>query len=108
MKLQQLNLLIDSGIPIVCVTTPIRERINVIKWIYQECATIREFPLYLWNVGWGCFKEVKSDNGKIHFSNYELSNLLDAHSDSVFAALDFLLIHDESGIFILENFSIFN
>ncbi len=51
MNLSQLNLFIDSGIPVICLNAPVQERMNVLKQIYLECADYRDIPLYLWNAG---------------------------------------------------------
>ena len=65
MKLSQLNLYLNSGIPIVCVNAPFPERMNVLEEIYLECAQIQNIPLCVWNAGWGCFKKVKYNSHSI-------------------------------------------
>lgn len=103
MKLSQLNILINSGVPIVCVTASISERMTVIEQIYRECAIKRNLPLYLWNAGWGGFKQVKYDSERsVSFSTTN-SNNLQTRDDGAFAAFDCLLNYEEDGIFIFEN-----
>lgn len=98
MKLSQLNLFIDSGIPIICIKAPIQERINVLEEIYLQCANYRNLNLYLWNAGWGCFKQVQYDSpSKINFVNPQ------ARYKNLFNNFDYLLNCEESGIFVFEN-----
>ncbi|MGB3651957.1 MAG: hypothetical protein WBA41_12205 [Rivularia sp. (in: cyanobacteria)] len=100
MKLSQLNLFLDSGVAIVSINAPLQERINVLKQIYVECANHRNIPLYVWNAGWGCFKQVKYDLGSIKsFVN------LKAEYKSIFSNFDYLLNSEEAGIFVFENLS---
>jgi ATPase family associated with various cellular activities (AAA) len=103
MKLSDLNLLTDSGVPIVSVAAPIRERMKVLEQIYNQCAIKKKLPLYLWNVGWGYFKQVKYDfEQKLSFSNIESTSSL-ACDENVFTTFDFLLNCKQDGIFIFEN-----
>ena len=103
MQLFQLNLLIDSGVPVVCVTAPVRERITVLTWIYKELAVGRNLTIYLWNAGWECFKQVKYEfESKINFLNINNSSFASYYID-IFAAFDCLLNYEGDGIFVLEN-----
>jgi ATP-dependent 26S proteasome regulatory subunit len=103
MNLSQLNLLIDSGLPIACVTASISERMTVLKQIYQECTVNRNLPLYLWNAGWGCFKQVQFDSEPcVSFSTVD-SSKLQPREDGIFAAFDDLLNSQIDGVFIFEN-----
>ncbi len=103
MNLFQLNLLITSGVPIICITASISERMIVLKQIYQECAINKNLPLYLWNAGWGCFKQVQSDSECcVSFSSVD-SSRLQPRDDGVFAAFDELLNSEIDGVFIFEN-----
>jgi ATP-dependent 26S proteasome regulatory subunit len=103
MKLSSLNLLIDSGVPIIHVTTPMQERMKVLEQIYNQCANSRNLPLYFWNVGWGCFKQVKCyPEQNVSFLDIEFSSL-QACVQSVFTAFDFLFNCKQDGIFIFEN-----
>lgn len=70
--ISQLNLLMSSGIPIISINYPVQERINVLEQIYVECANYRNVPIYLWNAGWGCLKQVQYNwQGKINFVNLQ-------------------------------------
>jgi ATP-dependent 26S proteasome regulatory subunit len=105
MKLSNLNLLIESGLPIVSVTVPVLERMTVLQRIYNECAIKRNLPLYLWNAGWGDFKQVKCDlEDKISFYNIKLSSL-QLGDESIISALNCLSKFHLDGIFILEDLS---
>ena len=100
MKLSQLNLYLNSGIPIVCVNAPLLERMNVLEEIYIECAQIRNIPLYVWNAGWGCFKKVK-------YNSHSIRNFINPqpkYSD-IFPSFYNLLNNDNTGIFVFENIS---
>ena len=100
MKLSQLNLYLDSGVPIVCINTPLPERINVLEEIYIECANHRNISLHVWNAGWGCFKRVEYDShSKVCFVNSQ------AKYKSIFSNFDYLLDNKITGIFIFENLS---
>ncbi|MBD2205580.1 AAA family ATPase [Calothrix sp. FACHB-1219] len=103
MNLSQLNLLIDSGIHIVCVTASISERMTVLKQIHQECAVNRNLPMYLWNAGWGCFKQVQFDSERCVSSPTVYSSKLQPRDDGIFAAFDDLLNSEIDGVFIFEN-----
>jgi ATP-dependent 26S proteasome regulatory subunit len=103
MQLSQLNLLIDSGIPIVCVATPAGDRITILTWIYKEFAVGRNLPIYLWNSGWECFKQVKCEfKNKINFYSIKDSGFTGYYVD-VFEAFDCLLNYEGDAIFVLEN-----
>jgi len=103
MQLSQLNLLIDSGVPILCINAPVQERMAVLKQIYIECAAQKNLPLYLWNIGWGCFKQVKYGlKQNINFSNVEWSNS-QLNNEVIFNAFDYLLTSARNGIFIFES-----
>ncbi len=103
MKLSNLNLLIESGLPIVSVTVPVLERMTALQQIYNECAIKRNLSLYLWNAGWGGFKQVKCDlEDKISFYNIKLSSL-QLGDESIISALNCLSNCNQDGIFILEN-----
>lgn len=107
MQLSKLSLLIDSGVPIVCVTAPVQERMTVLKQIYQECTIERNLPLYLWNAGWGCFKQVKYDfERQINFLSVDYRHLHSCDA-TAFHALDCLLNYEGEGIFIFENLTSF-
>jgi ATP-dependent 26S proteasome regulatory subunit len=67
MQISKLDLLLKSGIPVVCVAAPLCERITVLELIYQEIAVNKNIPLYVWNAGWGCFKKFKSDSQTNNF-----------------------------------------
>jgi ATP-dependent 26S proteasome regulatory subunit len=98
MNLSQLNLFIDSGIPVICLNAPVQERMNVLKQIYLECADYRNIPLYLWNAGWGCFKQITYDlPSTINFINPQ------SEYENVFINLERLLNYKESGFFVFEN-----
>ena len=100
MKFDNLNLYLDSGIPIVCVNAPLAERINVLEEIYIECARSRNIPLYIWNAGWGCFKQAKYDSySQLNFANPQYKQ------NNIFINLDYLLNRESSGIFVFENLS---
>ena len=100
MKLSQLNLYLNSGIPIVCVNAPLPERMNVLEEIYLECAQIQNIPLYVWNAGWGCFKKVKYNSHSIRI----FINPQPKYTD-IFTNFDYLLNNENNGIFIFENLS---
>ncbi|BDA73816.1 AAA ATPase central domain protein [Calothrix sp. PCC 7716] len=102
MKLSDLNLLIDSGMPIVCVNAPVQERMTVLAHIYHKCGISRNLPVYLWNEGWGYFNQVECDlEDKIVFSEFESG--LQPKNESVLTAFDYLLNNESEGIYILEN-----
>ena len=103
MELFKLSLLIDSGVPIVNVTTSARERMTVLEWIYRNCAEPENVPVYLWNSGWGCFEQVNyNSEGQIIFSAINTSRLCNSKTD-IFAAFEFLMNTQTQGIFIFEN-----
>ena len=102
MKLFELNLFIDSGVPIICINAPLPERMNVLEKIYIECSKSRNIPLYVWNAGWGCFRELKYDShshSKVGFVNPQ------AQYENIFTNFDYLLNSKETGIFVFENLS---
>jgi ATP-dependent 26S proteasome regulatory subunit len=97
-SLSDLNLLMDSGVPIICINTPVQERMNLLRKIYIESTARKQIPLYLWTVAWGCFKLVKFGlNQKTNFIN------LHTQSQTLFTSFDYLLDSEESGVFIFEN-----
>ncbi|MGB3640027.1 MAG: AAA family ATPase [Rivularia sp. (in: cyanobacteria)] len=100
MKFDNLNLYLNSGIPIVCVNAPLPERMNVLEEIYIECAQIRNIPLYVWNAGWGCFKKVK-------YNSHSIRSFINPQPkySSIFTSFDSLLNNENAGIFIFENLS---
>ncbi|WP_414620872.1 AAA family ATPase [Calothrix sp. CCY 0018] len=103
MELSYLNLLIDSGLPVVNVTSSTRERMTVLEWIYRNCAEPKNVPVYLWNSGWSCFEEVNCNKiGKISFSAIN-SSLWGNCEQDIFAAFNFLLNTPSEGMFIFEN-----
>ncbi|BAZ71020.1 AAA ATPase central domain-containing protein (plasmid) [Fischerella sp. NIES-4106] len=102
MQISKLDLLFKSGTPVVCVTAPLRERINVLEWISQNITAPKNLTLYVWNFGWGCFKEFKSDSQINNFYPVK-SKRLQVSNDGAFAAFDCLLSYDGEGIFIFEN-----
>ncbi|MEA5599030.1 AAA family ATPase [Rivularia sp. UHCC 0363] len=100
MKLSQLNLYLDSGVPIVCVNAPSPERINVLEDIYIECSQKRNIPIHVWNAAWGYFKQVEYDShSKVGFVN------LKSKHKNIFSNFDYLLNSEETGIFVFENLS---
>ncbi|NJO65828.1 MAG: AAA family ATPase [Richelia sp. RM2_1_2] len=100
MKLFELNLFIDSGVPIICINAPLPERMNVLEEIYLECSKSRNIPLYVWNAGWGCFRELKYDShSKVGFVNPQ------AEYKNIFKNFDYLLNSENVGIFVFENLS---
>ncbi|MDJ0733547.1 MAG: AAA family ATPase [Nostocaceae cyanobacterium] len=103
MKLSQLNLLLDSGIPITCINAPVQERMTVLSQIYLECGVQKNLPVYLWNLGWSCFKQVKySSELQVYFSHMEWSDL-NHSNEAIFTAFDSFVECGRDGIFILEN-----
>ncbi|WP_339382048.1 ATP-binding protein [Tolypothrix tenuis] len=91
--------------PIVSVTVPLLERMTALQRIYNECAIKRNLPIYLWNAGWGYFKQVKSDLEKqVSFLNIKLT-CLQLGDGSMISALNCLSNCNQDGIFILENLS---
>jgi ATP-dependent 26S proteasome regulatory subunit len=104
MELSDLNLLINSGVPIVCISTPAQERITVLQKIYHECAVPRNLPLFVWNLAWGAFKLFQSDfQNQVSFSDLEANSLHGAIN--IFNAFDYFLNSNKDGLFILENLS---
>ncbi|NJL80761.1 MAG: AAA family ATPase [Richelia sp. SM2_1_7] len=100
MKLFELNLFLDSGVPIVCVNAPSPERMNVLEEIYLECSKSRNIPLHVWNAGWGCFRELKYDShSKVGFANPQ------AEYENIFNNFNYLLNGEKTGIFVFENLS---
>ena len=100
MKLSQLNLFIDSGIPIICINAPVQERMTVLKQIMNECANSRNIPLYLWNAGWGCLKKVTYDSQqRINFLNADVQ----ANYENNSINFDYLFNCESDGIFVYEN-----
>jgi hypothetical protein len=69
--LSDLNLLMDSGVPIICINTPVQERINLLIKIYIESTARKQIPVYLWTLAWGCFKLVKFG---LYQPTYSISN----------------------------------
>ena len=100
MKFDNLNLYLNSGIPVVCVNAPLPERMNVLEEIYIECARSRNIPLYVWNAGWGCFQQAKYDSdSQLNFANPQYKH------NNIFINLDYLLNGESPGIFVFENLS---
>ncbi|NJN13834.1 MAG: AAA family ATPase, partial [Richelia sp. RM2_1_2] len=100
MKLLQLNLYLDSGVPIICVNAPLQERMTVLEQIYIECAIHRNIPVYLWNAGWGYFKQVEYESySKVSFIKPQAKN------KNIFSSFDYLLSSENAGFFIFENLS---
>ncbi len=100
MKLSQLNLYLDSGIPIICINAPLPERMNVLEEIYVECSKSRNIPFHVWNAGWGCFRKLKYEShSKFGFINPQ------AKHRNIFSNFDYLLNNENAGIFVLENLS---
>ncbi|BAY65574.1 AAA ATPase central domain-containing protein [Calothrix brevissima NIES-22] len=65
----------------------------------------KNLPLYLWNAGWGCFKQVKCDlEHQVSFSHIKLSSL-QLGDESIISVLNCLSNCNLDGIFILENLS---
>ncbi|AKG21340.1 AAA family ATPase [Calothrix sp. 336/3] len=96
--LSDLNLLMDSGVPIICINTQIQERINLLRKIYVECTARKNIPLYLWTTGWGCLKLILfRSNHKIDYVN------LHTQYQTLFTSLDYLLDSQEPGVFLFEN-----
>jgi ATP-dependent 26S proteasome regulatory subunit len=97
-SLSDLNLLMDSGVPIICINTQIQERINLLRKIYVECTARKNIPLYLWTAGWGCLKLIRfRSNHKIDYVN------LHTQYQTLFTSLDYLLDSQEPGVFLFEN-----
>ncbi|QLE59786.1 ATP-binding protein [Nostoc sp. TCL26-01] len=71
--------------------------------VYLPKVDAPNLPLYLWNAGWGCFKQVQSDSECcVSFSSVDSSKLQPC-DDGVFAAFDELLNSEIDGVFIFEN-----
>ena len=100
MKFDNLNLYLDSGIPIVCVNAPLPERMNVLDKIYIECSKRRNTPLHVWNAAWGCFKQVK-------YNSHLIGSFINSQPkyNNIFTNFDYILNSDKAGIFIFENLS---
>lgn len=97
-SLSDLNLLMDSGVPIIYINTQIQERMNLLRKIYVECTARKNVPLYLWTAGWGCLKLIRfGSNHKIDYVN------LNTQFQTLFTNLDYLLDSEEYGVFLFEN-----
>jgi hypothetical protein len=97
-SLSDLNLLMDSGVPIICINTQIQERKNLLRKIYVECTARKNIPLYLWTAGWGCLKLIRfRSNHKIDYVN------LHTQYQTLFTSFDYLLNSREAGVFLFEN-----
>ncbi len=102
MTLDNFKLLIDSQIPIISITTPLIERMVIIREIYNQYAATKN--LYLWNTGWGNFKQVKSnDQQKVQFITTDEKTNLGRDKEAILQAFDYLLNYQDNGIFIFEN-----
>jgi ATP-dependent 26S proteasome regulatory subunit len=113
-SLSDLNLLMDSGVPIICINTQIQERMNLLRKIYVECTARQNIPLYLWTTGWGCLKLIRfRSNHKIDYVNIsasldvktERSRSFNLHTQyqTLFTSFDYLLDSREPGVFLFEN-----
>ncbi|WP_414624383.1 AAA family ATPase [Calothrix sp. CCY 0018] len=103
MELSYLNLLIDSGVPVVNVTALTRERATVLELIIRNSASPKNVPVYLWNSGWGCMEQVDCNElGKIDFSAIH-SSCLCKHDQDIFDVFEFLMDSEREGIFVFEN-----
>ena len=69
MELSYLNVLIDSGVPVINVTASTRERLTVLGSIIRNSTHPKNIPVYLWNSGWGCMEQVNCNSAsEIDFS----------------------------------------
>ncbi|MEM7580375.1 MAG: AAA family ATPase [Cyanobacteria bacterium P01_A01_bin.80] len=94
-----------SDIPVINITTLIQERINTLKKIYYQCMISRNIPIYLWNIGWGYFKCIKSNQAEeVVFIDVDYLNL-QTNNDDIFSAFNVIYNYNKDGIFILENLS---
>ena len=104
MDLKELDIFIKSGIPIVCIRTSIKERIKVIKKIY-DFAKNKNIHLALWNPGWEIFKEVECNSDELYFysicDNFNLNRVSKIGAE-IFNAFDYVLNCQSSKFFILE------
>ncbi len=103
MELSYLNVLIDSGVPVINVTASTRERATVLGSIIRNSASLKNVPVYLWNSGWGCMEQVNYNSASgIDFSAIH-SSCLCKHNLDVFDVFEFLMDSEREGIFVFEN-----
>ena len=102
MQLSKVNLLFKSGIPVVNIDSPLQERMNVIKSIYQESALLFNLPLIAWNAGWGCFKKVNYNLKSIEYITLN-SRFSTINTENIVKIFDYILQTQGNYIFILEN-----
>ena len=99
MELPELEIFVTSGIPVISVIAPLKERMTVIRQIY-DFAQSQKLDLNLWNLGWGNFKKVEnSSHNKLDFTDISFNQ------SEIFDAFDYLLNSQDNRIFILENLS---
>ena len=96
----QLDIFLQARIPVICINTPIKERIITIKNIYDFSAN-KGLNLNLWNHGWEIFKNVECPNDKLNFS--PIYDTLNSQTQDIFTAFSYLLNCSDSRCFILEN-----
>lgn len=97
-RLQDLPTLLDQGLSLIAVETPLTERNKILQFL-AEIATKRQFPLFFWNQGYSRLQQVKaldlSSSTQIQLASttFEIS----PHS-----GLGWLLTNDQPGIFVFE------
>lgn len=96
----QLDIYFQARIPVICVGTPIKERIVTIQEIYHFTKS-KKIPLNLWNPGWEIFKKVEFQNSRLIFS--QADDISQPQNQNIFAAFDYLLNYPDSGFFVIEN-----
>ncbi len=97
----QLDIFLQARIPVICINTPIKERITAIKNIYHFSVD-QGFNLNLWNHGWEIFKKVEyHQNNQLKFT--PISDTSAPQRQDIFTAFTYLLDCSESGCFIVEN-----
>ncbi|MEO0843550.1 MAG: AAA family ATPase [Cyanobacteria bacterium J06643_5] len=103
MELSYLNVLIDSGVPVINVTASTRERLSVLSSIIRSNAYPKNVPVYLWNSGWGCMEQVNCNSAsEVDFSAIH-SSCLCKYDQDIFDVFEFLMDSEREGIFIFEN-----
>ena len=94
----KLDIYFQAKIPVICVTTPIKERIITIQNIYHFTSS-NKIHLNLWNPGWQVFKKVDLQNSILNFSQADDISQI----QNIFTAFDYLLNYPESSCFIIED-----
>lgn len=103
MKLPELGLLADSWSRVISVQSPLLERVPTLEWIERDFAHVRNLPVFLWNLGWGEFKQVQHSEDTCYIESSSICDGFDLLGDDCLQVLDFVMDYPHNGVFVLEN-----